>query len=103
MVAIAAGRLAESLQQWRGERVYIHLEVNPGAYWRSGSAILDEAHVKGDGPCRVFLELDGRTSLIQIDQLTHMELSAELIIATAYDEHERLARTILISRAPFSL
>lgn len=103
MVHIDAKRLAESLQEWRGQRVFIHLEVNPGAYWRGGGAVLDAAHVRGNGPYRVFLELDGRTGLIQMDELTHMDVSDGLVIATAYDEHERIARTIEISRAPFPL
>ena len=95
-------RLRAHLEQLVGNTVYIHLEVNPGAYWRNGQAILHAAHVRGEHDYRVFLELDAGLGLIQVDQLTHMQLAEDQVICTGYDEHERLARTVEISRKPFA-
>lgn len=99
-------KAAEFLQQ----QVYIHLEVNPGAYWRNGAARLQALHIKGDEPYRLFLELAGTSAqeadeggLIQVNDLTHMELGPNLLIFSGYDDKGRIAQTLEISLSPFSL
>ncbi|MCL6445372.1 MAG: YojF family protein [Alicyclobacillus sp.] len=96
-------QVVDRLNAWLGRTVFIHLEVNPGAYWRNGSAQLRAAHVKGDGPYRVFLELENAHGLIQVDGLTHMALERDLVVCIGLDEHQRLARTIEIGLQEFSL
>lgn len=98
-VSVVEGRLRE----WTDRTVFIHLEVNPGAYWRNGKAVLKEGYVRGAGPYRVFLKLDGGTSLIQVDDLTHMEISGDTLILIGFDEQQRLARTVEVSLRPFSM
>lgn len=101
MAPLDARVVANALDAWRGRRVYIHLEVNPGAYWRNGGGRLEAAYVRGDGPHRIFLRIDG--GLIQVDGLTHMALADGLVICTGYDDVERLARTVEVGLEPFAL
>ena len=101
MVPLDARTVADALGALQGRRVYIHLEVNPGAYWRNGGGRLEAAHVRGDGPYRLFLRVDD--GLIQIDALTHMALSDGIVICTGYDDVQRLARTVQVSLEPFAL
>lgn len=101
MAPLVARTVADALDAWRGRRVYIHLEVNPGAYWRNGGGRLEAAHVRGDGPYRLFLRIEG--GLIQIDTLTHMAVSDGMVICTGYDDVQRLARTVEVGVEPFAL
>lgn len=94
---------AAALHAWTGRDVFIHLEVNPGAYWRNGRARLARAHIKGDGPYRVYLELDEGQGLIHIDDVTHLQVEPELVIFTAYDDLDRIARTLEVSLRPFAV
>lgn len=103
MVPIQPDEVSKRLRGWEGRQIYIHLEVNPGAYWRNGQATLVQGHVRGTSSCRVFLELDEQVGLIQVDQLTHMLLEEDLLICTGYDDHDRIARTIEVSSKPFSM
>jgi len=102
---IKADVVAQRLATWAGQQVYIHLEVNPGAYWRNGSAVLVRGYVKGEGPFRVYLELQGAEGgeLIHIDDLTHMEVQDDLLIVIAFDDIERLSRTLEVSPTPFPM
>lgn len=97
MSPLQPDEVRSALQKWVGQVVFVHLEVNPGAYWRNGTGRLSAVHVKGDGPFRVFLEFDQQTGLIQVDDLTDMLVSPELVICTAYDNHHRIARTLEVS------
>lgn len=101
MVPFNVDTVSDALAGWQGNRVYIHLEVNPGAYWRNGEGRLEHAYVRGDGPYRLFLAIDG--GLIQIDALTHMSVERELVVCTGYDDAHRLARTVEISLQRFAL
>jgi len=91
------------LEQFEGQVLYIHLEVNRGAYHRNARVMLQAAHVRGDGPYRLFLNLDDGLGLIHVDDLTHMQLTNEMVICTGYDSSDRIARTIEISVVPFSM
>ncbi|KKI94057.1 hypothetical protein WQ54_00490 [Bacillus sp. SA1-12] len=95
--------LLEKLRQWIGRKIYLHHEVNPGGYFRNGKATLFDVHVKGDQIYRVYLELDQQQSIIQVDGLTHMMLSEELVVISSFDHVDRLARTLEISTSPFSI
>lgn len=88
------------LAQWANKQVFLHLEVNPGAYWRGGTGVLQASHVKGEGPYRLYVELDNGTGPIQVDNLTHMELTDTLLVVLGLDESERLARTLELSLQP---
>ncbi len=101
MAPLDARAVEDALGAWQGRRVYIHLEVNPGAYWRNGSGRLDAAHVRGDGPYRLFLRVDG--GLLQIDALTHMAVAEGMVVCTGYDDLQRLARTVEVGLEPFAL
>ena len=103
MVPIISQSLLDKLKQWIGTNIYIHFEINPGGYYRNGKAILTDVHVKGDHSFRVFLELDQQQSIIQMDDVTHMLISDELVVISGYDHVDRLARTIEVSSQPFSL
>ncbi len=100
---IDTAQLLTALTRWYGLPVYIHLEVNPGAYWRNGKAVLHTAFVRGAGPYRVFLAIDAEQGLIQMDQLTHMQLTDHQVICSAYDRQQRLSRTLEVSIKPFAL
>ncbi|MCI0183912.1 MAG: DUF1806 family protein [Acidibacillus sp.] len=100
---IDPAELQEALTRWGGQLVYVHLEVNPGAYWRNGKAVLDAAFVRGSGTFRVFLQLDGEQGLIQVDQLTHMQLTDDQVICIGYDQQSRLSRTLEVSLTPFKM
>ncbi len=93
--------VSDALEGWRGNRVYIHLEVNPGAYWRNGGGRLEGAFVRGDGPYRLFLRVDG--GLIQVDALTHMSLDRRIVVCTGFDDAQRLARTVEVSLDPLAV
>ena len=101
MAPFDARVVAAALGALQGGRVYIHLEVNPGAYWRNGGGRLDAAHVRGDGPYRLFLRIDG--GLLQIDALTHMAVADGMVVCTGYDDLQRLARTVEVGLEPFAL
>lgn len=104
MERLQAQELQRRLNAWSGRTVYVHLEVNPGAYWRNGAATLTRAHVMGIGPSyRVYLEFADGDSLIHTDDVTHMELTDDLLIAIGFDEHERLARTLEVSLRPLPM
>jgi hypothetical protein len=103
MVPINSQALLDKLQQWLGTNIYIHIEINPGGYFRNGKATLSNVHVKGNQPFRVFLEMDQQQSIIQVDDLTHMSISEELVVICGYDHVERLARTLEISSKPFAI
>jgi hypothetical protein len=103
MERIVPDLLLKSLKKLIGQKVYIHFEVNPGGYFRNGNATLYDAHVKGEGNFRVYLELEKKESIIHVDQLTHMSITKEQIILMGYDEYDRLARTLEISNKPFSM
>jgi hypothetical protein len=88
--------------------VYLHFEVNPGGYWRNGKSVLKAIHVKGEGPYRAFLRLmseisGGEPGLIQVNDVTHMELGDEYLILTGYDDKGRIAQTIEVSLSPFAV
>lgn len=102
MEPVKPERVLKQLESWQGQTVYVHLEVNPGAYWRNGEATLKRAHVKGSGHVRVYLEFEG-DSLIHIDDLTHMELTSDMVICTGYDSNDRIARTVEVSVRPFKM
>lgn len=103
MEPISSAVLLQKLQQWVGKSIYIHIEISPGGYFRNGKASLQAVHVKGQQSFRVFLELDERRSIIQIDDVTHMSIADELVTVTGYDAHDRLARTLEISMQSFPL
>ncbi|WP_088105999.1 DUF1806 family protein [Halalkalibacter urbisdiaboli] len=103
MEEISRDLLLKKLQHWIGTNIYVHIEVNPGGYFRNGKASLHQVHVKGEQSIRVFLELDEQASIIHVDHLTHMRLADDLVIVTAYDEHGRLARTLEVSSRPFPI
>jgi hypothetical protein len=103
MVPINSQSLLDKLQQWLGINIYLHIEINPGGYYRNGKATLSNVHVKGDRSFRVFLEMDQQQSIIQVDDLTHMSISEELVVISGYDHVDRLARTLEISSNPFVL
>ncbi|MFC3885509.1 DUF1806 family protein [Bacillus songklensis] len=103
MEPISSELLLTKLQQWIGKNIYIHIEINPGGYFRNGKALLDRVHIKGHGSFRVFLELDQHQSIIHVDDLTHMSIADELVIVTGYDTYDRLARTLEISSRPFPI
>lgn len=103
MDVFAAPAVDRRLREWTGRAIFIHLEVNPGAYWRNGKAVLSQGYVRGAGPYRVFLKLDDGVSLIQVDDLTHMQITEDALILIGYDEQQRLARTIEVSERPFAM
>ncbi len=103
MVPISPNLLVNKVQQWKGKDVYIHIEINPGGYFRNGKASLDEVYVKGNNTYRIYLELDQKQSIIHVDDLTHMSIEDDLVIITAYDDFQRLARTLEISLKPFTI
>jgi len=49
------------------------------------------------------LEFDNDHAIIQLDNLTHMSISEDLVIVTGYDEFDRLARTVEIGLTPFQV
>jgi hypothetical protein len=103
MKPISSDLLVSTLQQWVGEIIYIHIEINPGGYFRNGKATLERVHVKGNNSYRIYLELERQEAIIHVDDLTHMSLEEDLVIVTGYDDHQRLARTLEISLKPFEL
>jgi hypothetical protein len=103
MEQISSDLLLTKLQQWIGKDLYIHIEVNPGGYFRNGKASLHNVHIKGHGSFRVFLELDQQQSIIHVDTLTHMTITDEQVILIGFDTHDRLARTLEISSRPFPI
>ncbi|MCF8564010.1 YojF family protein [Alicyclobacillus tolerans] len=103
MQALDPKRVQIALEHWLGRAVYVHLEVNPGAYWRNGTAVLSAVHVRGGGPHRVFLEFAEPAGLIHIDDVTHMVIEEHLVVCTGFDDRDRLARTLEISDCPFSM
>ncbi|MBM7571653.1 DUF1806 family protein [Aquibacillus albus] len=103
MENISSELLLKKLQHWVGTNIYIHMEINPGGYFRNGKACLERVHVKGEQAFRVFLELDQQESIIHVDHLTHMHIADDLVVVTGYDEHDRLARTLEISSQPFPI
>jgi hypothetical protein len=103
MIPLHPETVLRQLEQWKGKDVYIHLEVNPEAYIRNAKVELIEAHVKGDGPYRVFLELGQERGLIQINGITHMSVDENMVICTGYDDQNRLAQTLEVSIKPFSM
>lgn len=102
MIAMKPEVVERQLQAFVGQTIFVHLEVNPGAYWRNGSGQLRAVHVNGDGSYRVFLELD-TAGLIHVDDLTHMQVDAEMVICTGYDSHDRIARTVEVRTQPFPM
>jgi len=103
MKEIVSDFLLINLQKLIGQKVYIHFEINPGGYFRNGTALLSDVHVKGEKSYRVYLELDAKQSIIHVDNLTHMKVTDEQIILMGYDEYDRLARSLEISCNPFSM
>jgi len=103
MKPITSDLLFTKLQQWVGEKIYIHIEINPGGYFRNGKATLERVHVKGNSSYRIYLELDQQDAIIHVDDLTHMSLDDDLVIVTGYDDHQRLARTLEIGVKPFEI
>lgn len=93
----------EALQQFIGKHAYMHVEVNPGAYLRNSKVQISSVYVLGDNPYRIFLQFDGGQALLQMDNVTHMLVTQDIVIATGYDEYGRLARTIEISLTPFDV
>lgn len=90
------------------KEAYLHFEVNPGGYWRNGKTVLKAVHVKGDGPYRAFFQFVSHSSgndpgLIQVNDLTHMELGDESLVLTGYDDKGRIAQTIEVSLSPFAV
>ena len=102
MEPIEAQKVGKQLESWLNSEVFVHLEVNPGAYWRSGKGKLKRVHVKGDGPFRVFLEFED-AGLIHVDDLTHMQVDGDMVICTGYDHHDRIARTLEVSTRAFPI
>jgi len=101
MELLNANRVLAILSDWVGQPVWLHVEVNPGAYWRGAAGTLAAVHVKGDGPFRLYVEVsDG---LIQVDELTHMDLTEGLVVVIGFGDSDRLARTLEISKQPLLL
>ncbi len=93
----------EALQQFIGKSAYLHMEVNPGAYLRNSKVRISDVHVLGDNPFRIYLQLDDGQALLQMDNVTHMLITQEMVITTGYDEYGRLARTIEVAMTPFDV
>ncbi|MCY0901433.1 MAG: DUF1806 family protein [Firmicutes bacterium] len=101
MELLNASRVLTVLSGWVGQPVWVHVEVNPGAYWRGAAGTLRTVHIKGDGPFRMYVEVaDG---LIQVDDLTHMDLADGLVVVIGFGDSDRLARTLEISTQPLAL
>jgi hypothetical protein len=90
----------DAFEHWANRHVYVHLETNPVSYWRNGRILLTTAHVKGQGPYRLFLEFDHKAGLIQVGELTHMKLQQGRIALVGYDKQQRIAQTIEVSETP---
>jgi hypothetical protein len=103
MEPISVERLFMKVKRWIGKDVFIHIEINPGGYFRNGKASLHNVHIKGTNPYRIFLELDQQEAVIHVDDVTHMKMEEELVIVTGYDPYDRLARTLEISSRPFPI
>lgn len=103
MTEIVPAALEQALEKFLHQSIYVHLEVNPGAYTRNHGMRLCATHVRGNHPYRVFLTFDDGVGVLHIDDVTHMDLSENLVIVTGYDEHDRIARTLELSRTPLSM
>ena len=96
-------RLEAALKLFEDHKVYFHLEVNPGAYYRNAVGHVDTIYVRGEGPFRLFISMKEPEGLIQIDQVTHCEIDPERVFVIGYDDQQRLARMVAISFQPFSM
>lgn len=100
---IDLNKVVAHLDPMCGNLVFLHMEVNPGAYIRNAAVKLERYHVRGDGVYRVYLEFADRQGILHMDDVTEARVEEGRVLFVGYDERERLARTLVISLQPLSM
>ncbi|WP_234969652.1 DUF1806 family protein [Alicyclobacillus vulcanalis] len=91
------------LEAWRGQRVYVHLEVNPEAYLRNASGTLDEVGLFGEGLFRVHLRLRDPAALVYIQDVTEFVEDGSAIVMMGLDGQHRVRQTLTVSDTPLDV
>lgn len=114
MQDIDTARVQAELDRRRGIPVWLHLETTTGSYTalgpeksppviafiRNARTSYERGQIRGDGPFRVGLKIDG--GWVYAEGLTHMEVTVrdELLLA-GHDRAGNLRVALHLSAAPF--
>ncbi|MNI47708.1 hypothetical protein D3C73_1022400 [compost metagenome] len=102
MQPIHLEQLRPVLQSFEGKEVYVHTEVNPGAFLRNIRVEVERAYISGEGTYRLALRLRGN-GWIRTEQITHFNIDAGgRVFAAGYDEHYRITTLLQIGLLPFN-
>lgn len=108
MRAIESAAAEAALQGFAGRRIYLHLETTAGAYTEGGfgafvrnaPVVLRGAALRGSGPYRAGLEIEG--GWIYAEGLTDWEEDAEgRVLMAGYDGEGRVTVLCELSAEPF--
>lgn len=116
MQPIAPNAVEAALQRFAGQTVYLHLETTNGAYAegsfgastagavgafvRNAAVRFTRAAIRGSGPYRAGLQMDG--GWIYAEGLTHWEVDAAgRLLLAGHDDLGRLAVALELSLTPF--
>ncbi|WP_067718909.1 DUF1806 family protein [Ferroacidibacillus organovorans] len=96
-------KIAAHLDPMCGTPVFLHMEVNPGAYIRNAMVTLERYHVRGQGVYRIYLQFADQQGILHMDDVTEARVEDGRVLFVGYDEMERIARTLVISSQPLSM
>ena len=108
MEPIVPAEVERRLRDLAGQPVHLHLETTVGAYSENGFGVFlrnaqirfHRAALRGEGPFRAGLELDG--GWLYAEGLTEWEVDeAGRLLLAGRDGEERLTVALELSRAPF--
>ena len=108
MQPIEPAALDAALCAWEDQLAYLHLETTAGAYTAGGFGAFirnarvrpDRIQVRGSGPFRLGLAIEG--GFVYAEGVTHWETDAQGRLLTAgYDGDGRLSVVCELSRSPF--
>lgn len=106
---IVATEVERHLGAWTDQALYLHLETTAGAYTEAGYGAFarnlpirfTQAAVRGEGPFRVGLRLDG--GWVYAEGLTEWGVEAGRLLFAGRDAEERLTVALELSHAPFAV
>lgn len=107
-------QVQHKINQFAGEKIYIHLETtngayashhdesffSSGAYIRNGEVCYEHGKIIGEGPFRVGLKLP--IGWIYAEGLTHFEIDdKDRLLLAGHDFEGKLAVALELSKTPF--
>lgn len=102
MQPIDKNKVEKALQNYHGQTVFIHTEVNPGCFVRNAAVRVEQAYIAGEHPYRVALRID-HGGWIRVEGLTDYEIDEQnRLLLAGHDDRGRIISNLELSLTPFT-